>query len=157
MGKDVIMTPMLELKSRLNNLHFLLPKEAEGAKEQLKVVIDMISKDFVLKERQDLLECFKESRLTHPMIGFKHETFVDYYNSVYGDIEKNIDTLDVSDLPIKKAEKLPLGLKPKRFHDEVRYEEVCGAIHRFYNTGKQIPLEWIEEYNDLTKIINNYN
>ena len=30
-------------------------------------------------EKEQMLNAFQESRLTHPMIGFKHETFVDYY------------------------------------------------------------------------------
>ena len=34
-------------------------------------------------EKERMLNAFQESRLTHPMIGFKHETFVDYYNETY--------------------------------------------------------------------------
>jgi hypothetical protein len=30
-------------------------------------------------EKEQMLNAFQESRLTHPMIGFKHETFVEYY------------------------------------------------------------------------------
>ena len=30
-------------------------------------------------EKKQMLNAFQESRLTHPMIGFKHETFVEYY------------------------------------------------------------------------------
>ena len=30
-------------------------------------------------EQEQMLNAFQESRLTHPMIGFKHETFVEYY------------------------------------------------------------------------------
>jgi hypothetical protein len=30
-------------------------------------------------EKEQMLNAFQESRLTHPMIGFKHETFLDYY------------------------------------------------------------------------------
>ena len=32
-------------------------------------------------ERQQTEDAFNESRLTHPMIGFKHETFKDYLKS----------------------------------------------------------------------------
>jgi hypothetical protein len=31
-------------------------------------------------EKQQTERAFNESRLTHPMIGFKHETFKDYWN-----------------------------------------------------------------------------
>ena len=34
-------------------------------------------------EKEQMLNAFQESRLTHPMIGFKHETFVDYYNQTF--------------------------------------------------------------------------
>jgi hypothetical protein len=33
-------------------------------------------------EKQQTEHAFNESRLTHPMIGFKHETFKDYWNEV---------------------------------------------------------------------------
>ena len=35
------------------------------------------------KEKEQMLNAFQESRLTHPMIGFKHETFLDYYNETF--------------------------------------------------------------------------
>ena len=31
-------------------------------------------------ERQQIEDAFNESRLTHPMIGFKHNTFDEYFN-----------------------------------------------------------------------------
>lgn len=34
-------------------------------------------------EKEQMLNAFQESRLTHPMIGFKHETFKDYYNETF--------------------------------------------------------------------------
>lgn len=30
----------------------------------------------------DMCRCFEQSRLTHPMAGFKHDTFEDYLNSM---------------------------------------------------------------------------
>lgn len=36
-----------------------------------------------IEEREQMLNAFQESRLTHPMIGFKHETFEDYYNETF--------------------------------------------------------------------------
>lgn len=46
-------------------------------------------------------------------------------------------------------EKPPLGLKPRRIHDEERVNELANAIHRYVNNVKEIPIEWIEEYNEL--------
>lgn len=34
-------------------------------------------------EKEQMLNAFQESRLTHPIIGFKHETFLDYYNQTF--------------------------------------------------------------------------
>jgi hypothetical protein len=31
---------------------------------------------------EDMKECFNESRLTHPMIGFKHTTFKEYLQTL---------------------------------------------------------------------------
>lgn len=50
--------------------------------------------------------------------------------------------------------KPPLGLTPRKFHDEARYVEVCGAISRYYNANMPIPLEWVEEFNHLVLHVN---
>jgi hypothetical protein len=39
-------------------------------------------------EKEQMLNAFEESRLTHPMIGFKHETFKDYYKETFNTNEK---------------------------------------------------------------------
>lgn len=48
---------------------------------------------------------------------------------------------------------VPIGVKPKWLHDELvnkeRFEDLCGAISRYYNAGLKINPEWIEEYNEL--------
>jgi hypothetical protein len=35
-------------------------------------------------EREQIEEAFSESRLTHPMAGFKYDTFDEYYDQTYG-------------------------------------------------------------------------
>ena len=49
--------------------------------------------------------------------------------------------------------KPPLGLTPKIHHDNLvkveRFNEVCGAIARYYDAKLKIKIEWIEEYNEL--------
>lgn len=51
----------------------------------------------------------------------------------------------------------PLGLIPKKFHYErvkvERFNEVCGAIARYYDAGMKINIEWIEEYNELVECV----
>ena len=67
--------------------------------------------------------------------------------------KSNIDQPVVSGSAIKP----PLGLIPKRFHDErintERFNEVCGAIARYYDAGLKINIEWIEEYNELVECV----
>jgi hypothetical protein len=52
----------------------------------------------------------------------------------------------------------PLGLIPKRYHDQrvkvERFNEVCGAIARYYDARLKIKIEWIEEYNVLVDYLN---
>ena len=55
---------------------------------------------------------------------------------------------------IKNTNKPPLGLTPKWIIQTERYYEICGAISRYYNAGKKIPIEWIEEYNELVEVVN---
>jgi len=42
-------------------------------------------------EKEQMVNAFEKSRLTHPMIGFKHKTFKDYYNETFN-TKDNIDT-----------------------------------------------------------------
>jgi hypothetical protein len=49
------------------------------------------------------------------------------------------------------AEKPPLGLRPRYIAEEARLNEVCEAIARYYQAGYPFPMEWIEEYNELTE------
>lgn len=52
----------------------------------------------------------------------------------------------------------PLGLTPKSIYlknsRNERFNEVCGAIKRYWDADKEIPIEWILEYNTLLQIIN---
>ena len=50
--------------------------------------------------------------------------------------------------------KPPLGLIPKKFRQRERFIEVCRAISGYYNAGKKIPIEWVEEYNELVELCN---
>lgn len=57
------------------------------------------------------------------------------------------------------AIKPPIGLKPFRFHEREtkieRFNDVCGAIQRYYDAGLKINLEWVSEYNDLIEYFEN--
>lgn len=49
----------------------------------------------------------------------------------------------------EKLTRPPLGLVPKFVRQGERYLEICEAIARYTDTGNEIPMEWIEEYNEL--------
>jgi hypothetical protein len=51
----------------------------------------------------------------------------------------------------EKLTKPPLGLRPKWLVDELRIEEVKNAMERYIEVNKPIPIEWINEYNDLAE------
>lgn len=46
----------------------------------------------------------------------------------------------------------PLGIMPKRLHEEIRFKELGSAIYRMLAAYQEVPVEWIEEYNDLVKL-----
>ena len=46
--------------------------------------------------------------------------------------------------------KPPLGLRPRTIADRERFMEVSKAIYRYFNTTQlPIPIEWVEEWNEL--------
>jgi hypothetical protein len=47
--------------------------------------------------------------------------------------------------------KSPLGLKPKYIADEERKKDIISATQRYLEAGKKIPIEWIEEYNEIAE------
>jgi hypothetical protein len=46
----------------------------------------------------------------------------------------------------------PLGVKPRWLHNEIRLEELSGAIYRYLNSGRAIDTKWVNEYNELIKL-----
>lgn len=52
--------------------------------------------------------------------------------------------------PPMPAVKPPLGVMPRRLHDEKRREELQAAIIRYAEAGQPVDPAWVEEYNELT-------
>ena len=50
---------------------------------------------------------------------------------------------------MEKAIKPPIGIKPKYIWEQERFDDIFRAISEYYNAGLKIPVEWIEEYNEL--------
>lgn len=51
----------------------------------------------------------------------------------------------------KKYEKPPLGLRPRWIVEGDRLQEVLEAMSRYISAMKEIPVEWLEEYNDIVE------
>jgi hypothetical protein len=49
--------------------------------------------------------------------------------------------------------KPPIGIMPKYIHDYRRHRELKEAITRFIDADLPVPVEWIEEYNNLRKVL----
>lgn len=64
-------------------------------------------------------------------------------------------SVEIKDVELIKdyspAKKPPMGIMPKWRHDEMRLGSIIGAIERYIDAKCQVPLEWIEEYNQLVK------
>lgn len=52
-------------------------------------------------------------------------------------------------MPCGPIVKPPISLMPKRLHDEKRHVKVVDAIFRYLKAGMKVPIEWVQEYNDL--------
>jgi len=50
---------------------------------------------------------------------------------------------------LEQIVKPPIGLRPKWVSDKERLNEVRSAVVRYYDAELKIPIEWIEEYNEL--------
>lgn len=58
---------------------------------------------------------------------------------------------DLPDVEESHVEKSPLGVMPRKFWNEKRRIEIEEAAFRYIESGKPVPIEWIEEYNELVK------
>lgn len=51
-----------------------------------------------------------------------------------------------------QPKKPPLGVKPRWLWDEIRARDIQEAAVRYFNAEHlKIPIEWIEEYNEIIK------
>jgi len=49
------------------------------------------------------------------------------------------------------ADRPPLGLKPRKLHDESRLKEILAAMTRYAEAGEEIPEKWIIELATVNK------
>ena len=77
--------------------------------------------------------------------GIKVKEFNKYnVNNYTNFLEKKLEAINYT-----HCCKPPIGLRPKWVSDKERLNEVRSAIVRYYDAELKIPIEWIEEYNQL--------
>ena len=62
-----------------------------------------------------------------------------------------MDALDY--MITKKVIKPPLGIMPRMMWIDARRIELESALDRYMKSYTEIPIEWIEEYNELIKLL----
>jgi len=60
-------------------------------------------------------------------------------------------TYKIQAIPVEK--KPPLGIPPKEIWVMERLENIKRAISKYIENGKIIPEKWIDEYNELSEMI----
>lgn len=55
---------------------------------------------------------------------------------------------------INYEDKPPMGIVPRCIVERNRAEEIADAVSRYAKAKREIPQEWIDEYNELIKRIN---
>ena len=88
-------------------------------------------------------------QIEHPCVycGDPVYTFQEVYHKGCAEIylEERMKKLKESLLPTSTSKRPPLGLMPKKIHDEKRIESILEAMIRYTKEGKSIPPEWISE------------
>ena len=72
------------IKDGIGNMNGQLNDYKSGYKQSLIDIENLIDKQLLKMEKEQIEDAFEESRLTYPMIGFKHQTFQQYYNETFG-------------------------------------------------------------------------
>lgn len=62
-----------------------------------------------------------------------------------------MDGKEVGEVQNIEFNRPPLGIVPKYIWQDKRRSEIIQAICRYLNVNLPVPVEWIEEYNELTK------
>ena len=54
---------------------------------------------------------------------------------------------------MERPVKLPLGVIPKNMWKKQRLKELRDVVDRYLEANQRVPIEWIEEYNELLEDI----
>ena len=64
------------------------------------------------------------------------------------DLDKIVPDKDKSDTQIR-GEEPPIGIMPRDIHDHVRGDSILAAMERYSEEGLAVPLEWVNELQDI--------
>ena len=113
-------------------------------------VFNDMNDDYVYTQEQFITE-FKD-RLPQEIVTFIKDniSLIKKINSQLSfDFTHTLDRYNSSSLPLIDIKKPPQGLIPKKIHDKNRLDDIKNAVIRYLEEDKEIPSEWIQEYNDL--------
>lgn len=142
----LVKTPKFNIGDRVNVEFFNGSNSYEGT------IIDIFKK-FEVPDKEKVIKYYGDIS-TKPKFG-------KIFGPLYEDriiIKKDIEEESFSIFPIAgygrffiitKIEKPPIGLIPKGIHKDIRINDICKAIERYSSKKLRIPIEWIEEYNEL--------
>lgn len=78
----------------------------------------------------------------------KNEKKSDRFAS-FGDQMKSMYVKSDEEIASDRLRKPPMGVMNRYIIDHDRFLDLCGAISRRYDAGMQIPIDWVQEYNEL--------
>lgn len=82
----------------------------------------------------------------------RYKTIMEWFEKNYIDTEK-VDGphIEFGIFKVPLHVKPPLGIEPRFILRDKRIKEIREAINRYTESNIQIPITWIEEYNQLIK------
>ena len=132
---------------------------------------------YIICDREHCSECWKNSGIemvvendTSDTVGLKarlerlrkfimriireNDELEDAMHEAYGRCELTPNDIRFLNGLKEIEKKPPLGVMPKYIWDKKRLSELCEAVSRYWEVGEPIPIEWIEEYNELVEKAN---
>lgn len=123
-------------------------REKEIEKYKLTTKIDLEEIESLKKQVEELKKENKNWETAYNMLqtvsGKYPISTAEFY---FGDMRKR--AIAMSNIISEMITKPPLGITPLWLHRERRLKEICDAIKRYNEAGKQIPTEWLAEKETL--------
>lgn len=129
-----------------------LRESVEDIPEAKKGEVTSLKKIGVIKTLKNIINLFEN--MQEGMLDKEKQDIRFYLSRVYNRVcylRNQAESFAGKSFEFGSKGKPPLGIKPKPIHDQERSNDLVEAIERYLSAGKQIPLEWIEEFNEFFK------